>query len=236
MKISFKDLQFGIGQPPYSAKTRSDQSFIKLDRYTREALNGQREPFFLCQMHHRAGVSLFTNGETLLPKAFDLEGDFILTNSIGLPIGVFTADCVPILLYDPQKKVIGAVHAGWRGAVLGVIQEAVLAMMRDFGVDSASIQAFFGPAAQRCCYEVGKEVVEAVQSFSNSDSVLTYKGGQVWFDLPLFNRYQLESMGVLSESIHIEGPGQLCTIENKRYHSYRRDGVLAGRNVSLICL
>jgi hypothetical protein len=88
-------------------------------------------------------------------------GDASMTAEAGILLGVRIADCLPILLVDPQKRVVAAVHAGWRGALARVIEKAAGDMRQAFGSDPERLIAALGPSIRTCCYEVGEEVVEA---------------------------------------------------------------------------
>ncbi len=92
------------------------------------------------------------------------EGDGIVTGVPGLGLVVYTADCVPILLSDPLRGVVAAVHAGWRGTVLGIAKEGVRAMTEGYGCRREDIRAAIGPAISQCCFQVGQEVAEAVMN------------------------------------------------------------------------
>ncbi len=88
-------------------------------------------------------------------------GDGLMTAEPGILLTIRIADCLPVLLVDPQRRVVAAVHAGWRGALARVIEKAVGDMRRAFGSDPQKLIAALGPSIRACCYEVGEEVVEA---------------------------------------------------------------------------
>jgi len=162
-----------------------------------------------------------------------LEGfDALLTDQKGISIGVTTADCLPILLAEPERKIVAAVHAGWRGTVARVVQETVAEMARRGG-KVAAIRAALGPAIQGRCYEVGPDVFEAGREgfrryFHPSEA------GKWHLDIPGANQAQLLEMGVKFEKIdRID----LCThCRPDLFHSYRRDGIGTGKMVSSIQL
>ncbi len=93
--------------------------------------------------------------------ALKLVGDALITDRPGLLLSVQVADCLPILLADPERKVVAAVHAGWRGTAKRIAEKAVGAMRQEFGVDPKKLRAAIGPGVHACCYEVGREVLEA---------------------------------------------------------------------------
>ena len=96
--------------------------------------------------------------------AWRLPGDAVVTDAPGLLLAVQVADCVPILLFEPRRCVVAAVHAGWRGTVKRITEKAVGVMRQQFGADPDRIRAAVGPSIRRCCYEVGREVVDAFTS------------------------------------------------------------------------
>lgn len=166
-----------------------------------------------------------------------MEGwDAILTNQPNLLVTVRTADCVPVLLADPKQRIVGMVHAGWRGAVHGIVPKTLKRMAEHFGCAVESIQMAIGPSAGPCCYEVDGPVIESLQShFSDWASVLTMQGAQVGkFDLKeLLCRQALET-GVVREQIQTLN---LCTIcRPEQFFSYRREGTVHGTMVSGIML
>ena len=167
----------------------------------------------------------------------DARGDALATATPGLPIAAQVADCVPVLLADIKGRAVAAVHSGWRGTVAGVLPAAILALTR-LGVDPADIVAAIGPAARKCCYEVGDEVVAALEETSPPTPVDDREGwlGQGprrWHvDLPVVLRRQLRVAGIRPDNIHDAG---LCTIcRGDLVFSYRRDGLDSGRMVAAI--
>jgi YfiH family protein len=150
---------------------------------------------------------------------------------------VQTADCVPILLFDPEKKVVAAVHAGWRGTVSKILAKTVGQMVEKFDCQPSDIVAGIGPSIHMHAYEVGAEVVEAVQdNFGNSTALLkpSLTEGKAFFDLWEANKTILIESGIPEENIEVMG---LCSFEHADlFYSARRDGIDTGRMVSGIRL
>ncbi|MDP3433790.1 MAG: peptidoglycan editing factor PgeF [Bacteroidota bacterium] len=165
------------------------------------------------------------------------ESDALITNEPGLFICVQTADCVPILLFDPQKKVVAAIHAGWRGTVSKIAQKTIQQMTEKFSCQPTDILAGIGPSIHMHAYEVGPEVVEAVKAnFSNSPALLkpSLNEGNAYFDLWEANQTVLLEAGIPEENIELMG---LCSFEQADlFYSARRDGADTGRMVSGIRL
>jgi len=165
------------------------------------------------------------------------DADALITNARGLFICVQTADCVPILLFDPEKKVIAAIHAGWKGTISKIAKKTIEQMIEKFDCNPADIVAGIGPSIHMHAYEVGPEVVEAVEaSFTNSSAMLkpSMNEGKAYFDLWEANQTVLMESGILEENIEVMG---LCSFEHADlFYSARRDGSDTGRMVSGIRL
>ena len=147
------------------------------------------------------------------------RADAIVTRSEGLAIGVTAADCGPILLVDPNARVIGAAHAGWKGALTGIVESTVEAMEK-LGAERTDIVAAIGPLIRQHSYEVGGEFVER---FIEADAengmffIPSTRQGHAMFDLAGFIRMRLENAGVLMiDDIGVD------TYSDERFYSYRR--------------
>jgi polyphenol oxidase len=150
------------------------------------------------------------------------EGDALITSQTGLAVSIRTADCLPILVADPVSGAVGAIHAGWRGTVSGIVRETMIRMGEEFGSRPEDLRAAIGPGIGVCCYHVGAEVA---RHFGRSDA------GCV--DLAHDNRRQLLEAGVPEAQIEVLG---VCTFCDPRFHSWRRDKERAGRMISFIRL
>lgn len=162
------------------------------------------------------------------------EGDALATDRPGVLLGILTADCVPVLLVDPRRRVCAAVHAGWRGTAAKIVGKAVAHLSVRYGCDSADLLAAIGPAIGRCCFEVGPEVVESFRDAweDDLDPFLDPRGRKGMIDLRGLNRLSLLETGISEERISVVGPCVSCA--NADFHSYRREGEKAGRQVSLV--
>ena len=162
--------------------------------------------------------------------------DALITDLPGVPIGVFTADCVPVFLYDPARPAVGIAHAGWRGTAKSISQKTIEKMRSEFGSEPAKMWAAIGPSIGQCCYEVGADVFDEFQgTFEYADILFRKTGGEKWhLDLWLANRRQLEGCGVDPRRI-IES--RICSACNAdQFHSARKHGPLAGRTLSVIAI
>jgi hypothetical protein len=163
-----------------------------------------------------------------------LECDGLITNQPGIMIGVCVADCVPILLLDPKKKVVAALHAGWKGTAGEIAWKGVEALVGMFGSKPGDILAAVGPAIGRCCYEVDTQVME---TFRNSGAELECfekktAPGKWRLDLAAANYRQLLAAG-LSET-NIETTPLCVSCEHDLFFSFRRDGEETGRQMGFI--
>ena len=176
--------------------------------------------------------------ETPWPSDARPRADGIVTRMPGLAIGVSTADCGPVLLADPQAGVVGAAHAGWRGALSGIV-EATVAEMERLGAKRVRIRAALGPMIRQPNYEVGSDLMDrfaAEDSESGQFFVAARRHGHALFDLGGYVAARLQRAGVT----HIEDVG-LCTYaEPGRFFSYRRATHRAepdyGRHINAIAL
>ena len=173
---------------------------------------------------------------SLAADAKQRQSDAIITNRSHIGIGVYTADCLPILLCDPVRSVIAAVHAGWRGTIMGILSKVVCQMVYIFKCQPDNILAGMGPAIGSCCYAVGETVIEPLKSVNPEWErfLIPTEYGKAKLDLTSLNIMQIEDAGILSKNIYSVG---LCTsCSNELFFSYRRDGISTGRMVSGIML
>lgn len=169
------------------------------------------------------------------------DADAIVTALEDAPIGVLTADCLPILLFDPVKKAIGAVHAGWKGTVLGISIKAIEAMALNFGSNPKDIRAAFGPFIGPCCYTIKKDVAEefrqgwkALGSPGSTQSFIIQEDEDYWLNLGRANIQQLLKAGVREPNLSME---RLCTsCSTSLFFSYRKADGNTGRQLSFIML
>jgi YfiH family protein len=165
-----------------------------------------------------------------------LECDGIITNQPGVMIGVCVADCVPVLLLDPKKRVVAALHAGWKGTAEGIVRKGVEAMVSFFDCQPDQILAAIGPAIGSCCYEVDSPVAEAFRNGGMQfDSFAQPSSPGKWkLDLVAANRNQLLRAGL--EEGHVESSGFCVSCEKDLFFSYRRDNGETGRQMGFIML
>jgi len=159
------------------------------------------------------------------------DADGLVTHAAGTCVGIVTADCVPMLMVAPQRRVVAAVHAGWRGAAGGIVGTALAHLRDQFDVEPADVEVALGPAIGPCCYEVGPEVRIAFRATSGEATAAAWqrRNDRDVLDLRHAVRALLHANGV--ERVTVIGP---CTKCSPDFCSYRRDGADAGRQVSFI--
>lgn len=164
-----------------------------------------------------------------------VQADAMITTAPGIAIGVETADCVPVLLFDPLKPAVAAVHAGWRSTVKKIVQKTVQRMQDEFGSDPSGMIAAIGPAIGPECYEVDEPVMGPIRdAFPFWKDVSSERGPGKWgLDLVKANKRELMQAGLVEKNIHALG---LCTSCRKDlFYSFRAEG-RTGRMLSVIMI
>ena len=161
--------------------------------------------------------------------------DALTTRLQGVCIGITTADCVPLIFFDPQKQAIAVAHAGWRGTCGRIGEKTIKTLINRYQCNPADIRVVIGPSISAKVYEIGEEVVNNFQRAGFDISrIISTKNKSIHLDLWKANQITLEKTGVLSE--HIETSG-ICTFtEHERFFSARRLGIKSGRMLSGIML
>lgn len=195
----------------------SDQSdIVKINR-ARVAQEFDLASDQLCAVHqvHSAAVATISGVQTgALPEA-----DALVTNQPGLILAILTADCQPVLFADREAGVIGAAHAGWRGAMSGVL-EATVCAMENLGAKRENIHAAIGPCISQPAYEVGPEFLDTfTTSDARNECFFTKAAGDRYiFDLPAYGLNLLGQSGV----DHVEWTRHCTYGDSDRFYSYRR--------------
>ena len=153
----------------------------------------------------------------------DVDG--IYTVKSGVPLCIFTADCVPVLIADKNNRAVCAVHSGWRGTAQKITENAVKIFTDELDIPLDDIICAIGPCISKCCFEVSKEVAEVFADYENSS--VEKPNGKYNLDLKKINRDILLNTGISSDNIDV---CELCTMcDKKLFYSYRRDGEKTGR-------
>ncbi|MCF6444081.1 peptidoglycan editing factor PgeF [Nereida sp. MMG025] len=197
-------------------KGSSDQSqMVDINRArVAQAMNVATEALATVHQYHSADVHVIDAPLRAPPKA-----DAMVTATKGIALGILTADCQPVLLADPQAGVIGAAHAGWKGALCGILENTIEAM-EHLGANRRDITAVIGPSISQRAYEVGPEFFE--DFIAEDDSFARFfaqgEGDRMQFDLPAFGLHRLRSAGVA----HAEWTRHCTYHDAERFFSYRR--------------
>ena len=187
----------------FSCRQAGDMRYEEKNRkHFASALGLHKSPVFACQTH-----------SSMVP------GDGLVSRDT--PVAVVAADCVPILLVDPEKKVFAAVHAGWKGTLGGIVGNAVGEMVR-MGADARQIFAAIGPHIGACCYDVPEDRVGMFEDrFGQDEKMAARIDGRWHLDIGWANYRQLTDMGISPE--HIDAPPTCTSCQNNTFFSYRKD-------------
>ena len=210
-----------------------------------EACSTRREsvlPFPVVQAHQVHGFRVAVVDRPDITR--DALGDYdaLVTGVPGCAVGVHTADCVPILIYNPVRRVVAAVHSGWKGTVQRISQKVLFVMKQEFGSRPEELRVAIGPAIGPDSFQVGEEVVqffkeqgfplEEIWHFRPGRSGIPMADGH-HIDLFKANRWLLEEAGVPASAISVCG---LDSYTDPSFFSARREGLSCGRTISCIRL
>jgi polyphenol oxidase len=162
------------------------------------------------------------------------EGDAVVSDDPTWLLAVSAADCLPVVLHDPDSGAVAAAHAGWRGAVAGVLPAVVRTLRERYGTEPGALRVWFGAAIRGARYQVGPEVADAFErAEAPADAVWPDPGvpGRFRADVASLVRAQLERAGVRAANLHDSGA---CTASEGRWFSHRRDAGTTGRHWALV--
>lgn len=187
----------------------------------------------LSKQTHTDNIRIVTEADAGkgLTKQSDIEDtDGLVTNVRNIALVVFSADCVPILMYDKKAEVVAAVHAGWRGSAAGIAPKCAELMKSRFGSLTEDIRVAIGPSIGKCCFEFGEEAV----IYFDNNYYTKEPNGKFKVDLWEYNKDLLTNVGVKSENIDVSGICTMC--ERDRFYSYRAHRERTGRLGAVIML
>lgn len=161
------------------------------------------------------------------------KADAVVSLVRGHGVGVYTADCVPILFYDEKNKIVGAIHAGWKGTLQGITNIVLEHTLKVLTCSKSNIHVAIGPCIEGGCYEIGSDVAKQFQKkYKEWDSYLKFNGSDKYLlDLRKANIEHIKNAGILNIDII-----EICTKCDEKLPSYRRDGNRAGKMLSFIGL
>lgn len=183
------------------------------------------------------GTDALVVDRALTPTDRFAEGwDALVTDQPGVMVAVRTADCVPVLMHDPIHRVVAAVHAGWRGAVAGIVPKTMALLESRFGSRPEQVRISIGPSAGVCCYEVDEPVLDGLRKglMGWEKVVQNRKGESAYLNLKALIQEQVRTHGAMPQRVTTVN---LCTIcHDDLFFSYRREGKVNGTMVSAIGL
>ena len=231
----------GIFDSMNLSTSRGDSESAVRENYRRlgAAVGIDTERMAFTRQVHKADVRIATLADIHeLYTDVPYEADGLVTNTPGLALICFTADCVPVLLHDGVHGVIAAVHCGWRSSVADILAKTVRTMC-SLGSEAADIHAAIGPAIGYCCFQVGGEVIEAAREYLGGDIAGLYRPdpdaeGKFLLDLRGCNARRLVQLGLREENIDMSDECTKCS--HDKYWSHRYTAGQRGSQGALIVL
>ncbi len=201
-----------------------------------QRVQGASQSTWLLSVKQVHGTDALVVDRALTPEArFPGEWDALITDQPGVMVAVRTADCVPVLIHDPRRRVVAAVHAGWRGAVAGIVSKTLALMETRFGSHPSHVRVSIGPSAGACCYEVDEPVLDPLRrQFRDWGKVVCVRRGKSYLDLKLLIREQVQAVG--TSAAHVTAVNVCTVCHEDLFFSYRREGKVIGTMVSAIGL
>lgn len=188
----------------------------------------------VCQVKQVHGKSVVpVDDKWVLEDCLRQEADIMVSQRPNVALTIRTADCLPMLFFDPGKRAVAAAHAGWRGTVLGVANETIESLRSKFGCDPENIRVAIGPSIRQCCYEVDRSVYGAIKDKKVFREVPD-KLNRWMLSLQILNERQLREAGILQDHIWVSDFCTVCRLDT--FFSFRKEGEAAGRQWSFIAL
>ncbi|MEK6775372.1 MAG: peptidoglycan editing factor PgeF [bacterium] len=232
----------GVSTGPFKGMNLSlnageDKDLVEINRCMFvKAMNAGNPDVYTVRQMHGTRVLRIENRDHPTEEYRQAQADAIITDQPGLAIGVLTADCVPILMIDPEKRAVAAVHAGREGSLNHLISNVIERMRKDFGTLPGDLRAALGPCIEAGCYEVGDDIAQRIDNHNpDKKKILFTRDGSYFLDLRKMNHRELLDCGVKEDYVyHVD----LCTACAPRtFYSYRKsNGKETGRMMAMIML
>ncbi len=237
----------GVGDFPYSSKPdpvweapevqeRVRQLWLRF----RDAGGFPEEGFCFTRQVHGTKIRYVDAAERRMPPLHPcpVDCDGLITDQPGVPLCIFTADCVPVLFHEPEAGIAAAAHSGWKGTVHDMMGAAVRAV-EALGGSADKLRAAIGPSISRCCFEVGPEVREAIEALLGADAEGLCppeegRPGKYMADLKEANRRRLLQLGLRPENVDVSPDCTMC--QQDAYWSHRATKGVRGTQASVIML
>lgn len=212
-KFKSLNIDYYTGDSPENVKKNREKLLAGI------GLNGMKKIYSVKQVH---GNRILYINKDFIPDTDNIrvEADSLITDLKNTPVMVMGADCNLMLAADKEKKVIAAVHAGWRGTLRKIITKVILYMVENFKSNKKNIIVAFGPGIRKCCYRVDVPVLEEFKKKFGSGDFFTLKEDGIYLDLAVVNYMQLKKLGLSEENIL---DCCECTGCNHDFFSYRRN-------------
>jgi polyphenol oxidase len=223
-----------LEQYDFAGRDCSEKKTEHLIRFMETVNIKNKLPFLINQIHSDEIFILKDESQTL-EQVSKINADAIMTHLSEIPIGIFTADCIPVLLYDPKLHVAAAIHAGREGTLQGIINKSIMAMKREYGCQPQDLVAGLGLGIGGCCYEIDENCLNSFKDKIPFELpfVKPKENGKFLLDLFAVNARQGIDAGLLPENILRSEECTFCSPMN--YFSYRREGQ-TGRILTFIML
>ena len=229
---------FGTGNNAVTKKELeiyTSSSIIRIPQLALPLQEMQSKHLFLQKQVHGISGKEITKSEIIRNDLlFNTEGDFLITKEKTVALGVLTADCLPIVIFDPSTPAIGIAHAGWRGSVAGIATTLLEALESAFGTTISDVSVYFGVNARLCCYEVSLPFKESLQQNKIAKACFVHKNQKIFFDTMKYNLLALLEKGVQQRMI--QKKQSICTICSPHYYSYRKNKNTEKRQITAVSL
>ncbi|WP_291568488.1 peptidoglycan editing factor PgeF [Clostridium sp. UBA2485] len=211
--------------------SKNNLNFNKRTKEGQNNLNNLKDLFkldeviYLNQIHSDI-VHIYENDNIT-----NLDGDSIITSKNKTAIGIFTADCVPVIIVDNKKKVVAAIHSGWKGTFNLIVTKTIEKIIKEYGCNEEDLKVYIGPHNKECCYEVSEELIEKFKALP------IYKYENIsngrYLNLQECIRVQLTNLNIKKDNIY---SADICTYCNSEYklYSYRKEHEKEGRLFSFV--
>lgn len=233
----------GVSTGPFASlnlgSNRGDDPAAVRENYRRAAalMGADIDGCVVTKQVHGSVVRVVTEADRhVCQSRVPYEADGIVTKTPGLPLFCFTADCVPALLLDPENRVAGAIHCGWRSSVADILQNAVR-QMETLGAARENIRAALGPAIGPCCFETDDDVPDAIEAWLGGETeglFVRRPDGKTLVDLRQANRRRLLQLGLREENIDLSAECTFC--RHDKYWSHRYTKGIRGSQAACIVL
>ena len=203
------------------------------------ALGGSLDQMVCCQqVHGSRGIAVDSSysGRGALQYEDALPGtDALVTDTPGIYLATFYADCVPVYIFDPENRCIALIHSGWKGTISHITLATIAIMREQYGSKLHHLAVFIGPGIDRCCFEIQPDLADRVrQELVGHNAILSQSGDKLFWDLKNTIRQDLLLSGVLAENIQV---CELCTYcHSDFFYSHRRDNGNTGRMGAFVSL